>query len=375
MLWFVLTFLCIYGAMHVLVYQGLKPLLNNDRVAATMLCAWMALMTTAPVTVRLLDRHAYPDAARALAWFGYSWMGLLFLAFCMLLPVFCWDFSMRALQRFRPSLPDLTLRGPFCAAIVLVATLGAGMYGFYEAAYLRVERITLVSDKLPPDTAPIRLVQISDLHLGLMRQRESLTPVITILRHLRPDLLIATGDMVDAQMDHLNGLSDLWRDIDPPLGKFAVTGNHEVYAGLQQSLDFLQRSGFTLLRNRSVNIGKNLLLAGVDDPAVGASPAAPPLPKSAAAKRFRILLKHRPVAGLDTVGIFDLQLSGHAHRGQIFPFNFITGLAYPLQNGLHQLPGGGLLYASRGTGSWGPPMRIGAPPEITLIEIAPAQRR
>jgi len=370
MLWFALIFLCIYGTMHTLIYWGFKPLLKNHRISIIMAGGWAALMITAPMLVRLLDHSGYPDAARFLAWIGYSWMGLLFIAFSMLLPVFCWDLLTRILRHLRPALPDLTLRGPACASIILIATLGTGMYGFYEAAYLRVEHIVLTSAKLPADTPPIRLVQISDLHLGLMRPKQALTPVITILQHLQPDLLVVTGDMVDAQLDHLNGLSDMWRGIAPPLGKFAVTGNHEVYAGLQQSLDFLQNSGFTLLRNRSVRIGKYLLLTGVDDPAVGRSGVAWQPPESAVPNRFSILLKHRPAppTGSET---FDLQLSGHAHGGQIFPFNFITGLVYPLQNGLHKLAHGGILYTSRGTGSWGPPMRIGAPPEITLFEIIP----
>jgi predicted MPP superfamily phosphohydrolase len=372
MLWFILIFLGIYGAMHALVYRGIKPLLKRVDGSAAVVRIWMGLMVVAPLAVRLLDRSGTPGIARGLAWIGYSWMGLLFLAFSMLLPVLCWNLLMHVLKRRWPSCLRLVLNGPACATVIMVITLSAGMYGFYEAAYLRVERIILVSDKLPAGSPPIRLVQISDLHLGLMQQKKALVPVITILEHLKPALLVATGDMVDAQMDHLDGLSDLWRTIDPPLGKFAVIGNHEVYAGLQQSLAFLQRSGFTVLRNRSVPIGKTLLLSGVDDPAAGPATLPPGLPASVTANRFHILLKHRPVIAPEGDTISDLQLSGHTHRGQIFPFNFLTGLAYPLQNGLHRLPGGGILYASRGTGSWGPPMRIGAPPEITLIEIVPS---
>jgi predicted MPP superfamily phosphohydrolase len=87
---------------------------------------------------------------------------------------------------------------------------------------------------------------------------------------------------------------------------------------------------------------------------------------------FTLLLKHRPRLNRQALGLFDLQVSGHAHRGQIFPFNLLTALEYPLQDGLYPLDGGGHLYASRGTGTWGPPMRILSPPEITLFEIVPA---
>jgi predicted MPP superfamily phosphohydrolase len=374
MSWFIMVFLGIYGAMHALFLWGMAPLLSRRPGTAWLLRGWMLPMLVAPIAVRMLDRAGYFDMARILAWIAYSWMGLLFIACCLLLPLLCWRLPGMTLSRTRRTSRHKIPRSPTSAAIILLATLGAGMYGFYEAAGLRVEPVTLVSDKLPPGTPPVRLAQISDLHLGLMHREKALSPIIARLHELKPDLLVVTGDMVDAQMDHLDGLSDLWRTIDPPLGKFAVTGNHEVYAGLQQSLDFLQRSGFTLLRNRFVLIGNRLLLAGEDDPAVGSAAARLRIPESAVKQRFGILLKHRPVVSAATADLFDLQLSGHAHRGQIFPFNYLTGLVYPMQSGLHHLAGGGLLYTSRGTGSWGPPMRIGAPPEITLIEIVPAAR-
>ena len=181
---------------------------------------------------------------------------------------------------------------------------------------------------------------------------------------------MATGDIVDAQLDHLQELIELWQQFDPPLGKYAVTGNHEYYAGLQQSLGFLQRSGFVMLRDQNTEVGDWLKLAGVDDPARGNHPDEVAV-LGERSERFTLLLKHRPRFVEASAGLFDLQLSGHAHRGQIFPFNLLTGIEYPMQDGLYALAAGQRLYASRGTGTWGPPMRILSPPEITLIEIAP----
>lgn len=97
----------------------------------------------------------------------------------------------------------------------------------------------------------------------------------------------------------------------------------------------------------------------MDDPAVAAPPPG----------LFTLLLKHRPTAEADSLGRFDLQLSGHTHRGQIFPFNYVTGAIYPMQEGLYRLAGGSARYTSRGTGTWGPPMRIAAPPEVTIIHL------
>ncbi|MEZ4484078.1 MAG: hypothetical protein R2864_05610 [Syntrophotaleaceae bacterium] len=110
-------------------------------------------------------------------------------------------------------------------------------------------------------------------------------------------------------------------------------------------------------------------LVGVDDPTGGQHPHEAQLLAQNRQGLFTLLLKHRLRIDPKAAGLFDLQLSGHAHRGQIFPFNLLTALEYPLQDGLHDLPAGGWLYTSRGTGSWGPPMRIFSPPEITLFEI------
>ncbi len=369
MLLFVLVFLTVYGLMHALVFWGMHPLLASHPLLPSLVWFWMGLMIGSPVVVRLLDRSGHGAAARGLAWVSYCWMGLLFIAFCLFAVMAGWHLLALLINRLLPALPLLTLHRPAGAALVLLATLTAGLYGVYEATDLRIEEVKLYSDKLPPGRERLRIAQISDLHLGLLHRGETLAPVLAELQRLQPDLLIATGDIVDAQMGHLAPLSELWRRIDPPLGKYAVTGNHEYYAGLDQSLDFLQRSGFTVLRNEGVTLNQIVTLVGVDDPTAGHRPQEAQLLEHYRQGRFTILLKHRPLIDKKAAGLFDLQLSGHAHRGQIFPFNLLTAVKYPLQNGLYDLPGGGWLYTSRGTGSWGPPMRVLSPPEITLFEI------
>lgn len=144
----------------------------------------------------------------------------------------------------------------------------------------------------------------------------------------------------------------LTSSVAPPLGKYAVTGNHEVYAGMKGALNFLQQSGFTVLRNQRAVIQPGLSIVGVDDPATGkARPEEELFP--AKKEGFTLLLKHRPLVNAGMPERFDLQLSGHAHRGQIFPFNLLTRLHYPQQDGLYPLAEGAWLYASRGTGTWG----------------------
>jgi predicted MPP superfamily phosphohydrolase len=155
---------------------------------------------------------------------------------------------------------------------------------------------------------------------------------------------------------------------------FAVTGNHEFYAGLPQALSFTEQAGFRLLRNEAISLDNALTLAGVDDPAAlhGVERKGVPehdLLQGVSRGRFTVLLKHRPVMDTTSLGLFDLQLSGHVHKGQIFPFNLLTHLFYPVKMGFSTYANGSSLYVSRGTGTWGPPIRFLAPPEITVITL------
>lgn len=370
LLLFVLIAVSVLAAMHAMVLWGAHPLGAPRPHMSAVVLAWMGLMILAPLAVPLLERAGHELTARSLAWVAYGWLGLIFLAFSLFAVLGVWELLVWLVAKGLPGLPQLSIYGPRTAALGLVAALGVGLYGFYEARQLRVETVHLTTDKLGAGRDRLRIVQVSDLHLGLLHREGSLAAVIACLKDLKPDLLVATGDIVDAQLDHLNGLSDLWRAVDPPLGKYAVTGNHEVYAGLGQSLEFLRRSGFTVLRNKARTVGGILTLAGVDDDHVrGSRIDEATLLGAHPQGRFTVLLKHRPVVSPGSFGRFDLQLSGHTHLGQIFPFRFLTGLQYPRQDGLYDLPGGAKLYTSRGTGTWGPPMRVLAPPEITVFEV------
>jgi hypothetical protein len=157
--------------------------------------------------------------------------------------------------------------------------------------------------------------------------------------------------------------------IRPRLGKYAVTGNHEFYAGLAQALETIERSGFRVLRGEGVTLDGVVNIVGVDDPTGGNTIDEASLLGSIQNGIFTLYLKHRPEVLEESCGLFDLQLSGHAHRGQIFPFRFLTGMVYPMQNGLYDLASGSKLYTSRGSGTWGPPIRVLSPPEITIIEL------
>jgi len=380
MLRFLISFLSLYGLMHLYLYLRVRLLFAPGirRILAGMLIVAMVL---APVLVRVMERLDQEALAIGFAWCGYCWMGFAFLLVVILgcidlLRVLAWISARCGIVV--PSLPLFSDRNRALGAVLLA--FGCALYGGYEATHIRSEQVTLYSAKLPAGSTGIRIVQLSDVHLGLMVGEKRLRSMLAVVAAARPDILVATGDTVDGQVQRLNGLSQQFQAITPRFGKFAVIGNHEYYAGLPQSLDFLRRCGFRTLRRESVNVAGMLAIAGVDDPAgarwgdsalsaeQGLLPAVPDRP-------YTILLKHRPAVAAESRGRFDLQLSGHVHKGQIFPFNALTYLFFPVRAGLNPLPDGSSLYVSRGTGTWGPPIRFLAPPEVTIIDLLPLPRR
>jgi predicted MPP superfamily phosphohydrolase len=229
---------------------------------------------------------------------------------------------------------------------------------------------------MPKNIERLRIVQISDVHVGMIVRGDRLERMMAAVKKAAPDILVSTGDLVDGQIDNIYGSLELLEGVRAKYGKFAVTGNHEFYAGLQQSLAFTSRAGFTVLRGEGVNVAGLINIAGVDDPAgtrmglnrgIGEAKILAGLPRG----NYNLLLKHQPIIDQEALGNFDLQLSGHTHKGQIFPFTMATSMVFPYQSGPFNLPEGSRLYVSRGTGTWGPPVRFLSPPEITIIDLIP----
>ncbi|WP_243374056.1 metallophosphoesterase [Geotalea sp. SG265] len=370
---FLLTFFVLYGGVHVYAFIKIRGAISLGAGVSGVLAIFFLLMVVGPVLVRVTERHGLESLASSIAHISYTWMGFLFLYFSASIAVDLYRFLVFILGKLLHH--DISFLVPATAVsfyLPLLLAAAISVYGFFEARSIRTERVTLASSKLPAGIEKLVLVQISDLHLGLMVRKDRLIPVLEKIKAENPDVVVSTGDLVDGQLDGLADLVPLLRDLNPPLGKFAVTGNHEFYAGFPQALSFTEQAGFRLLRQKAVPMGDAFILAGVDDPAAhrGSPPLFPEhvflssLPRD----RFILLLKHRPVMDPASLGLFDLQLSGHVHKGQIFPFNLLTHLFYPVKMGLSNSS----LYVSRGTGTWGPPIRFLAPPEITVITIVPS---
>lgn len=376
---FFTIFFIVYSGVHVYTFLKARAAFSFRAVTGVCLAIFLAAMVVAPLLVRMFERAGQEYPARLTAHSGYLWLGVTFLFFSSSVALDIYQLFARMISlllRKEASPILLTARQSFIVAAAF--SIVASAYGYIEAKNIRVERVTIKSSKLKAGSGPLRIVQISDVHLGLMIREERLKRIVEIVRAAKPDIVLSTGDLVDGEIYRLNGLSDLLREITPKYGKFAITGNHEFFAGIRQAGLFIENSGFTLLRDEAVPVSGFMTIAGMDDPVaknmgLRTGPTERELLSSLPRERFTILMKHRPIVAKNSEGLFDLQVSGHVHKGQIFPFTLITKLYYPVESGLASLPGNSLLYVSRGTGTWGPPIRFLAPPEIAILDIVPAE--
>jgi predicted MPP superfamily phosphohydrolase len=374
MIRFILFIFVVYGSIHVYVFLKARSALQFGPVAGFSLAAFMLFMVFAVFLVRILEFHGYDVPARALSAVAYFWMAALFLFFsgCHLVDgVTLITKTAGWMTRHDIASYLVPLKTSFYISLGLAIAICA--YGYCEAKDIRTERLVIETTKLPAGIDRISIVQLSDVHLGLINRCEQLEPMVKAVKEAKPDLFVVTGDLVDAQIDHLTGLADMLREVTAKYGKFAIMGNHEYYAGPEKSHAFIQEAGLTLLRDETVTAGP-ITIVGVDDRTavqlkLGRRSSETKLLAGLSRDTFILFLKHQPHIDPNTIGLFDLQLSGHTHKGQIFPFTLLVRLAFPLFAGDYDLGKGSLLHVSRGTGTWGPPIRFLSPPEVTVIQL------
>jgi len=375
---FLLSYFIIYGIMNVYVLMKARAALDLSKRLTLPLLIFMSFMIIAPVIIRLAEKNDDPSLAIFLSYVGYFWLGFIFLFVSCALAIDTYRCLARiaAILLGKKVLPG-HISVPMAFFIPFFTAIAVGCYGIFEAADIRTEHVVLHTNKLLPTDGQVRIVQISDVHLGLIVRESHLTRILAAVKKANPDLLVSTGDLVDGQMNDLDKLTQLFQEIQPPSGKYAVTGNHEYYAGLGHALTFTKQAGFVLIQGKTELIAEGrIILAGVDDETARYmdpyySPDEQEILKDIPADIFTILLKHRPQFNSGSRRRPDLQLSGHTHKGQIFPFSLVTWLFFPVPTGYSVPTEGSSLYVSRGTGTWGPPIRFLAPPEVTIIDLLP----
>ena len=272
-------------------------------------------------------------------------------------------------------------RSDSALAVPILAALFT-LVGFVNARRrARVRRVDVPIADLPAPLHGFSIAQISDIHVGATIKRDYLDGIVDAVNDLEADMIAVTGDLVDGSVTQLAPHTAPLSRLSARHGAFFVTGNHEYYSGASDWVDEVRRLGLSVLMNEHVVLqheGAAVVVAGVTDYSAGHfDPAhrSDPAAAIAGAPRdagVRVLLAHQPRSAFAAAPAgFDLQLSGHTHGGQFFPWIFLVRLQQPFTAGLHRL-GKLWVYISRGTGYWGPPKRLGAPSEITYLRLVPA---
>jgi hypothetical protein len=311
---------------------------------------------------------------QALYWTSMLWLG----AFGLLLTATLVADLVGAVWGLLGTPPEARVlaRGKALAVVaVVVPALG---FAFLTArGRARVERVKVPIARLGQGLNGVRVVQISDIHIGPTLDRHFLRRVVEQVNALQPDLIAVTGDLVDGSVRALRDEVAPLAGLRAPLGVYFVTGNHEYYHGGAAWAAEVARLGLTVLHNAHRVVERNqarLVVAGVTDHEGGRIDAAhacrPDLALKGAPEGVpRLLLAHQPRTAFLARGLeVDLQLSGHTHGGQMFPFMFFVKLQQPVIRGLATIAGV-RVYTSRGTGYWGPPLRLGPAPEITELTL------
>jgi predicted MPP superfamily phosphohydrolase len=312
---------------------------------------------------------------------AYVWMGVIFILFTLVAGVDLVRLLGTAVQMLLADVPPrdperrVAMARVIASATAVVgagATLAALRSGLGRVAIKRV-RVRLA--RLPQALDGTVIVQLSDVHVGPTIKKAFVVDLVRRVNGLEPDLIAITGDLVDGSVTELGPHVAPLSELRSTFGTFFVTGNHEYYSGPDDWCRELERLGIRVLRNERVVIGDaaaSFDLAGIDDPEARRFGGGSDLARAVAGRdpgRELVLLAHQPRAVFQAqehgVG---LQLSGHTHGGQIWPWRYFVYLQQPVVAGLKRL-GQTLLYVSSGTGYWGPPMRLGAPAEITHIVL------
>jgi predicted MPP superfamily phosphohydrolase len=331
-----------------------------------------ALLVAQPLAERLLA----PGRARWINWPASLWMGFAFLLLILSLA------SDVAQMLVGAAFADANEASPTAArmwaALIVVVGLVAGAAGVRTA--LReptLERRELRLRRWPPGLDGFRIVQISDVHIGPIRDRRFAAALVERCNALRPDLVAITGDLVDGRVGLVGDEVEPFARLHAAHGVYFVTGNHDYYSGAEDWVRRVERLGMRALRNARVTIARGAEafdLAGVEDhhAHLVSGTQREDLPAALAGRdqrRALILLAHDPLTFRAAAqrGV-DLQLSGHTHGGQLWPFRYLVRLSTPYVAGHYGL-NGSQLYVSRGTGFWGPAMRLFKPGEITEIVI------
>jgi predicted MPP superfamily phosphohydrolase len=362
---FITIVLAVWAGMHGFVFWRLASVPWLGGLLSRRALLWTAVGCGASYPLaRSLNSWKLAAVGEPLEFLASTWVGLLFLLFALLVIVDLFTLGGVLVPRFVPA-----LRG--AAALVALILAGIGFVQGMRPPVVVDYEVRLPG--LPKERDGLVMVAVSDLHLGTMIGEKWMARLIGRVDALKPDLVVIVGDLVDGEVGRLEPLLPVLKTLRAPLGVWAVTGNHEYYAGLERSVHLLENAGYTVLRDRAAEIVPGLVVAGVDDLTArrqyGRADRAVEKTLAGRPPGGAVLLSHSPLqADAAAAAGAGLMLSGHTHGGQIWPFGYLVRLTYPLLGGRYEV-GGMTAIVCRGTGTWGPRMRLWRPGEILRITL------
>jgi uncharacterized protein len=352
--------------LSLFAYAG-RPILAGAAAAGLApAIGWSVLIATAiiPALPLLTGRRSGAH------WSGYA---ILALFSTLLVLVLAGDLLRGAYAMARWARPAWPLLDPRAVSLAILGAAAAlTLVGVVQARCPRIRNVVVPIEDLPPELDGYRIVQWSDVHVGPTIRRAFVESLVERTNALQPDAVVITGDLVDGYADDLREEVQPMRGLTPRDGVFYVTGNHEYYWRASEWIPLLQSLGLDFLKNEHrVLRGGKLVIAGVTDPVGRYTHKQDPdrALAGAPADAVKVLLSHRPQTAEDASRLgAHLQLSGHTHGGQFFPFNLFIHKFQPIAKGLHRV-GRTWLYVNRGTGYWGPPTRLAVGGEITVVTL------
>jgi len=365
----------IYGVGHYYIYSWFVWLTEPSRKVRRILRLFFLFLVASFPTAKVLGWYDFNVFSYLLTLIASVWMGLVLYFFLfslgseLLITILKIFFSKQKIFS-KHSLINRRLLAAGIGGCVLII----GGFALKEARDLKMTRLEISLRGLPPELDGFSLVQVSDIHYGMLTENGRLSLIISRINELQPDVVVITGDLVDEGVSHMEEMSVPLSGLKSRQGVFAVTGNHEYYAGVDRAVAIMKGANIRVLRNEVTILNGGLQIVGIDDP-TGSRRVRNPAPdfeKILArldSQKPAILLYHQPIKFEEATSVgVGLQLSGHTHGGQLFPVRYISRLIYPRTPGLHQI-GESYLYVSKGAGTWGPPMRLLSPPELVHIRL------
>ena len=369
--------LSIYGLINFYIYRkGLTALPPIPEIRWTYTVLFV-LVVLAFLAGRMLERVSLSWFSSLLVWVGSFWFGAMVY---LLLSLVVWD----GLHLILSLVPGKTVRilellsiPRWAGAIgLLAAVLVTVGWGYVNAMHPTIKELTIRMPKRADGASSLRAVMASDIHLGTIISHARLNRIVKIINQLEPDVILLPGDVLDEDIGPVvrHNLGELLRTLRAKYGVYGATGNHEYIGGVEQACQYLEEHGVTMLRDSAVTLPMGVVVVGREDRSIGqfAGKSRRPLLEileNVDRSKPIIVMDHQP-AGLQESALagVDLQISGHTHHGQLWPFNYIAGAVYECSWGYYTKDKT-QYYVSCGVGTWGPPLRLGNTPEIVLMTV------